>query len=338
MAPPKVVLVLSGGVALGAYQAGAYAALHEREDLPLERLAGASIGAVNAALIAGNAPAQRVDGLRAFWEAAALDLGWTLPAGPLRHLQNWLSVAQARLFGRPELFVPRPELAWTTKATSVYDPAPFRATIERFVDFERLNRSAPSFCLVATDVENGDEVIFDTARGERITPEHLVATCGFLPDFPPVELGGRLLGDGSLAAHMPVEAALRDAREETLCLVVDLFCAEGPRPATLEQAAARRWDLLFANQTRQALKRVELERRAQRDNGGSAAPLHVVHLSYRAPGHEAGPEKPFDFSRATLGERWKAGYGDMVRALRDGRHAERFGIKPEVPGRAATES
>jgi NTE family protein len=347
MPPRQVSIVFSGGIALGAYQAGAYAALHEHGALQPEHLAGSSIGAITSALVAGNPPELRIERLRAFWNAITAEPApFRTPCldpsaeGPWRHAHNWLSVLQTRLFGRPGAFQPRvPELT-LRDVTSVYDLAPLRATLERFIDFDLLNAGRPRVSVTMVDIETGEAVVFDTGRGDRIGPDHLVATCGFLPDFPPLEIGGRLLGDGGLIANAPIESILLDPGREgdLLCFVVDLFSPDGGRPRTLEEAAARRWDLLFGNQSRQRLKDLEFAFRLRsglarlarelgpkaRQDPDIAAILDeasegnalVVYLSYRAPEHEAGPEKAFDFSQATLADRWAAGSRDMAEAVR----------------------
>jgi NTE family protein len=344
MVAGQVSLVFSGGVALGAYQAGAYATMHEREHLWPRHLAGSSIGAVNAALIAGSAPAERVDRLREFWRTAALEplldvpwLGWT--AGPFRHAHSWLGVLQTRLLGRPGLFRPRPPELMMKSMTSLYDLAPLRGHLEEIIDFDRLNGGDIRLSVVTTDIETGQPVVFDTGRGDRIGPHHLLATCGFLPDFPPVEIDGRLLGDGGLVANAPIEPVLSSegSAGDLLCFVVDVFSPGGGRPGNLEEAAARRWDLLFGNQSRQSLASLQREYRLRWALGRLAAQLGpswrpdpelalpfdeaveqavtIVYLTYRAPSHEAGPEKPFDFSRATLMDRWDAGALDMAAAI-----------------------
>jgi NTE family protein len=325
MTSQKVSLVLSGGVALGAYQAGACEALHEHAGLRQEHLAASSIGAVNAALIAGGPPAERVQRLREFWEGSSLEPGggaadWLVAAGdPWRHGYSWLGVAQTRMFGHGALFQPRiPELM-LGQATSVYDLAPLRARLERLVDFGTLNGGAVRVSVLTTEIDTGQSVVFDTARGDRIGVEHLLASCGFLPEFPPSEIGGRLLGDGGFAANAPLEPVLEngDSERDLLCFVIDLFCAEGRRPATLEAAAGRRSDLLFGNQTRLALRSLEREYRLRCALGQRPyRRVRMLHLAYRPPAHEAGPQKPFDFTRATLSERWRAGYADMAEAIR----------------------
>jgi NTE family protein len=170
-------------------------------------------------------------------------------------------------------------------------------------------------------------VVFDTARGDVITVEHLLASCGFLPEFAPVEIGGRLLGDGGLSANAPIEALMFDDRHagERVCFVVDLFARDGARPTGLESAFARKNDLLFGNQTRIRLdawrRELELSRALESASGaaeqGRSRVRAIVHLSYRPPPHEAGPEKMFDLSRATVSERWRAGCLDAEEAMRE---------------------
>jgi NTE family protein len=301
---------------LGAYQAGAYAALHAHPELHPQRIAGSSIGAINGAIIAGNAPDKRVAQLQAFWSEARLEVAPLVPdamAAPWRHMYSWLAVLQTRLFGRAGQFQPRlPELLFSS-VPSVYELAPLERSLRKYVDFARLNSGEVRLAVVTTDIETGDEIAFDTHNGATLEPEHFIASCGFLPDFPPVEIGGRLLGDGGLWANAPIETALRDEESaaEVLCLVVDLFSPAGGRPKTLEEAAARRMDLLFGNQTRRTLAAL---RREYRFRPGRPK-VKMLHLAYRAPRHEAGPEKPFDYSRQALSERWATGAADMDYAL-----------------------
>ena len=349
----QVSLVLSGGVALGAYQAGAYSILDQHQELLPERLAGSSIGAVNAAVIAGNEKHRRVERLRRFWHAICVESGplvmpwigqWS--DGTWRHMHNWFSVLQTRVFGRAGAFRPRfPELMLKS-VNSAYDLAPLRATLEHCIDFDLLNSGETRLSVVTTDIQTGEEVVFDTGRGDRIGSDHLLATCGFLPDFAPVEIDGRLLGDGGLVANAPIETILLDNEggRDLLCFVLDLFAADGVRPETFEDAAARRWELIFGNQSRRAIRALEREIRLRWELGRLRTQLvsdvnpqpgndthvtqqdHVVtlyHLSYRPPRHEAGPERPFDFSRATLAERWTAGSLDMAEAIRRATKAER---------------
>jgi NTE family protein len=310
----NVALVLGGGVALGAYHAGVYAALHERPALHPARIAGSSVGAVVGALILGNSPEKRMPVLRAFWEDAALDAPWSGAAalgGEWRRASNRLGILQVRTLGRPGFFNSRLPSALLGSDIALYDPAPLRERIARSIDFDRLNRA--SFSVTCTDLETGDAVVFDTRRGARITPEHLVASCGYLPDFPPLDIEGRLLGDGGLVSNTPVDRALdwSDAQGEWTIFAIDLFARASARPRRLEEAAGRRIDLLFANQTQYGLRLLEHELRAR----GMAERVRLTTLAYRAPSHEGGLEKPFNFARSTLTERWAAGERDMAAAI-----------------------
>jgi len=313
--PQQVTLVLSGGMALGAYQGGAYEALHEHVDFRPSWIAGTSIGAVNAALVAGNAGEHCVRALNAFWKKISAEPSplWQTPLAAFRsarHAFNWGSVLASRTFGRPGVFqLCSPALPPET-SLAFYDLAPLRETLVEAVDFDRLNSGDVRVTVATTDVENGELVLFDTRHGDRIGVDHLLASCGFLPDFAPVQIGGRLLGDGSLAANTPLEPVFSQPAETThLCFVVDLFSAAGSKPASLEDAAARRWEMILGNQTRQKIR--NLEREAE----GKPGTVHLYYVAYRPEPDEAGPEKQFDFSRTILSRRWDAGYRDMLSAL-----------------------
>jgi len=305
-----VSLVLSGGLGLGAYQAGAFQAMEEGGIEP-HRIAGSSVGAVNGALIAGSDPKDRINALRAFWSAGDLWFRAASFPGHLGHAQNWFSVVHTRLFGSSGHFRPRLPSAWGP-FRSLYDLAPMKERLERLIDFGRLNSGEVGFGVAATDIETGELVVFDPTKGDQISIDHLLASCGFLPEFAPVEIGGRLLGDGGLSANAPIEV-LGNGAANGLVFVIDLFARDGERPRSLEDALARKNDILFGNQT---LQRLHLLSAA-----GRFGP--VLYLSYRPSDEEAGPEKTFDLSRATLSGRWAAGAADMDAALeRIGRHDE----------------
>src|SRR4051812_36186501 len=227
--PPNVALVLSGGVALGAYQAGAYAALHPFPALWPGHIAGSSVGAVNGAIIASTPPDARVQSLHDFWYGMASDRYWPgarwvgqLPL-PYRRAYRWLQVLQTRAWGCPGVMRPRLPTLFQRESFSLYDLSPLRARLERKVDFDRLNNSAVRLTVTTTDVETGEPVVSDTARRDWIGPRHVIASCGFPPDFPPVEIDGRLLGDGGLVANAPIEAVVEDDADrahDLLCFVV----------------------------------------------------------------------------------------------------------------------
>ena len=343
----RTALVLAGGIALGAYEAGAYAALQEGRGPP-DWVLGSSVGAVTAAVIAGNAPECRIARLRQFWQTAATDptpaasFWFGVPdAGVWRQAYNQASVLETLFLGRPGIFRPRfspGPWAGAGDVSALYDLAPLRAQVEELIDFDRLNGGGVRLTLVATDVVSGERVVFDTGRGARIGPEHVVASSALLPLFAPVEVEGRLLGDGGLASNAPIDLALDDpASDGLLCFVIDLFAAEGSRPHTLGASLSRAGDLAFGNQSRRLREGQEREQqlriaiarlgealppglRSRPDLAallaeGRARPAEMRWLSYRAGLDEAGPAKVFDFSRKTLADRWRAGEEAMRTVL-----------------------
>ena len=331
---PKVALVLSGGVGLGAYQAGAFRALEAR--FAPGHIAAASIGAVNGAIVAGNAPGRRADALDAFWNAVATTFPAPFPGAgedfapgqPWRRAASWAGAIQSRLAGRPGLFSPQiPAPVLGPAALGLYTLAPLARMLERFVDFGRLNAGEIRLSVLATDLATGEPVFFDTGRGQTIGPEHVLASCGFVPEFAPTEIDGRLLGDGGLAANAPLEAAFEDLGpdEDVICFVLDLFARDVGPPRTLAEAGALRRDLLFCNPTHRALEALRREdalRRRLAEAGGGPAPAEarrgataVLHLSHLPASGEAGVERHFDFSRTSLDARRRAGAEDMARAL-----------------------
>ncbi len=355
--------MLSGGIALGAFDAGAYAALEDAgEPLP-DWFVGASIGAVNAAIIAGNPPGRRVERLRRFWDSVVRDptpatsflLGPPPAEGAWRKAHNLASAFQAMLLGQPGLF--RPRLAMGERmgvAPALYDLQPLRERLPELIDFDRLNNGETRLSVAATDVVSGERVVFDTARGgARIGPEHLAASCALLPLFAPVEIEGRLLGDGGLASNTPVDLVLDEPDAgNLLCFVVELFALRGSPPQTLAASVSRAADLAFGGQTRRILEGREREHRlralvrrlagrlppelrndpevasilAEAEAGGARSAT-VLCVGYRAAADEARPGEAFDFSPATLANRWEAGARGMREALR------RFGTsRPAAPG------
>jgi len=340
---PFRALVLSGGIALGAYEAGAYAALHAMEQLP-RWIAGASVGAINGALIAGNPPERRLERLRDFWGATArepmpLTAFWfgAPPRGPWREAEAMAAALQSHLFGCPTIFRPRLGLpgAGAADVPALYDLSPLRQRLEELVDFGLLNSGGTRFTAAATDIISGERVVFDTARGDRIGPEHLLASGAVLPLFAPVEIGGRLLGDGGLTGNLPLDLVLDELpEEEALVFAVELFARRGQRPRTLAASASRAADIGFGNQTLRLLEGRMREHRLRRMIAelplelrqdprlatlvpeGRAARATILCLSYRAALDEAGLGKAFDFSPTTLRQRWEGGETDMREALR----------------------
>jgi NTE family protein len=333
------VVVLSGGVALGAYQGGALEELVRRKVEPAW-LACTSVGAVNGALYAGNPPGRRIDRIRAYWDAATFT-----PPMPRAPAQWWPGVAmldkahglagalQVHLLGNPGLFHPRiPPQGSPGSVASVYDNAPLARLLRELIDFDRLNSGEVRFSLATVDIITGEEVSFDTAKGDRIEPDHLLATSGFIQDFAPVTIDGRLLGDGGFRRNAPLHHVFGDAKSrntDVRCFVVDLFSPDGAKPTSLSASAERRIDLIFGGQSLNVLREAAEQHRLRRllarmaeatgDEAaaaeGSSRSMSVLYLSYRADLHEAGPEKMFDFSRSSLKKRWSAGQADIELAL-----------------------
>lgn len=302
-------VVFSGGVGLGSYQAGACETLLTRSNARIGWIAGSSVGAINGALVAGSEPSRITDALRSYWLRGA---GWGAydgPASGLRHAANWMSALQTRLFGSAgRLQALGPRLSFS----SFYDLAPTVAFLRRTIDFGRLNGGDIRFTAATVDIESGDVVLFDTGKGDRIEMDHLLASCGFLPEFAPVEIGGRLLGDGGLAVNAPFEPVLDEAEGTTdPVFILDLFARDGRRPTGLESSLARKNSILFANQT---WARLDAYRRHwDRLPAGSRPP--VFYLSYDPVEGEAGPEMPYDFSVPSATRRWDAGRLDAEEAL-----------------------
>ena len=344
----SVSMVLASGIALGAYEAGAYAGLHENAGLAPDWFAGSSIGAVTAAIIAGSPRDQRVARLRQFWDAMASEplpfisfwLGYPA-AGPWRQALNERSALSTLFYRRPGLF--RARLApgaqiGAQDVPALFDLEPLRKQLTCLIDFDLLNDGATRLSLSCTDVVSGDRVVFDTGRGDRIGVDHVLASCALLPLFAPVEVEGRLLADSGLAANTPLDLVLDDnPDEEMLCLVVELFARQGSRPHTLAASASRAGDLAFGNQTRRILEGRQREYHLRGLIGQLAAHLPaevrgdtrvaailaegrtnratISTIAYRAGLDEAGLFKVFDFSRATLADRWRAGEAAMHDAL-----------------------
>jgi len=349
-APTKAerVLVLQGGGALGSYQAGAYQALSHHDFEP-EWVAGISIGAINAAIIAGNDPARRVARLKEFWEQSSAPVPWNpiLKSERGRTVFNEASAALIATFGVPGFFTPRipPAPLWpqgTPQSLSYYDTAPLRKTLERLVDFDRINDLKTRLSVGAVGVTSGNFCYFDNVEfkklGKKIGPEHIMASGALPPGFPSVEIEGEHYWDGGIASNTPLDYVLdEEPRRNLLIFQVDLFSARGLLPTSLLEAAEREKDIRFSSRTRMNTdKNQELHnaRKAVRDligklpdglkNDPTVAYLReaakentvtVVHLIYRSKNYESS-SKDYDFSHVGMVEHWEAGVRDVHLSLR----------------------
>lgn len=334
-APDRLgVLVLQGGGALGSYQAGAYEALAE-DGQPIHWVAGVSIGALNAALIAGNPPERRVERLHTFWETITEPTAlWPdLPFEPWRMTGRTIGAASALLFGQPGFFRPRKLDGWTTQgAVSFYDTSELRATLERLVDFDRINhRDAIRLSVGAVEVETGNLVYFDNRR-RTLGPEHIMASGALPPGLAVVSVEGHAYWDGGLVSNTPLDYVMKDTpRQHMLVFQIDLFPARGKAPETLDEVAEREKDIRYSSRTRSntshAAERQELRGQIQAflerlpdelvDDPvvgrlrEFACPkgVDIVHLIYR-PSVPQGSTKDYEFSRATMRRRWQQGHAD----------------------------
>ncbi len=336
-AKPKVVLVLQGGGALGAYQIGAFEALQEAGFGP-DWVAGISIGAFNAAIIAGNEPADRLEKLLGFWH----DISWPelpclVPFLPLQILHDKISTGEAIAFGQPNFFSPRPVSPYLlTNATpdelSFYDTGALQDTLRRFASFDRINRKTTRLTLGTTNVASGMLEFFDS-KVQPIEVAHVIASGSLPPGFPATEIDGVFYWDGGCVSNTPLEAlASAQGREALLVFVIDLWDAAGPLPTTMNDVLWRAKQLQYAGRAAHDLRVVEtvanhLHAQAIAKAAGvpemSGLPdtlalrkgrLDLVHITYHpGPGYLASSDT--EFSRRSIATRRTAGRLDMERAL-----------------------
>jgi NTE family protein len=329
-----VGLVLQGGGALGSYQAGVYEALSHSDYLP-DWVAGISIGAINAALIAGNAPERRVDRLHEFWDLVTQPT----PIGVFALPTNRQSAPAASLmFGQQGFFRPRAPLDWLIgpPPESYYDTSELRRTLERLVDFDRINAREIRFSVGAVNVRTGNFRYFDNHR-DRIGAAHVMASGALPPAFPAVEIDGEFWWDGGLVSNTPLEYVIEYVpRCSRLIFQVDLFPARGAVPHTLEQVGERDKDIRYSSRTRAGTDtmlrehdlrhninllwdRLPPELRATDEaqylyNFGCVTTMDIVQLIDRAGvlggADWQGASKDYEFSRETMLARWGRGCTD----------------------------
>jgi len=349
------VLVLQGGGALGSYQAGAFQALCHAGFEP-EWIAGISIGAINAAIIAGNDPERRVPRLKEFWEMVSAPVPWNpvVKSDRGRTVFNETSAALIATFGVPGFFTPRlpPALLWppgSPQAQSYYDTSPLKKTLEHLVDFDRINDLKCRLSVGAVSVTSGNFRYFDNVEfkrlGKRIGPEHIMASGALPPGFPSIVIEGEHYWDGGIASNTPLDYVLEEEiRRDLLIFQVDLFSARGPLPETLLEAAEREKDIRYSSRTRMNTdknRQVHEARKALRDLMGKLPDdlkndasvkflceaakentVTVVHLIYKSKNYEHS-SKDYDFSHIGMVEHWSAGVRDVHLSMRHKEWLER---------------
>jgi NTE family protein len=338
----QIVLVLQGGGALGAYQAGVYQAMHEAGIEP-DWVIGTSIGAINACLIAGAKPDDRVATLRAFWDRVAHDpvveaaacfpfFGMSLP--------NWITLTS----GVSNFFKPNPraflgpEVPLAADSAGYYSTQPLEATLSELVDFSLVNKCAPRLTVGAANVRTAEMRYFDS-RDAPITVRHVMASGALPPAFPAVRIEGDLYWDGGILSNTPVEAVFDDKpRRNSLIFAVHIWNPDGQEPETITEVLNRQKDIQYCSRTVAQIRRQEQIHRLrhivaelaarvpqeERDTPliremasyGCLTRMHVVRLL--APQLEGEDHtKDIDFSRAGIRARWEAGSGDARRIIRN---------------------
>ena len=339
--PDQVALVLQGGGALGSFQAGVYEAL-ATAGIEIDRVAGISIGAVNAALIAGNPPERRVERLRTFWDRTSAALPsfpiWTGDWG-----REWLHEASAGFvatFGVPGFFTPNliPAFAaipGTPQAVSFYDTSQLTATLNELVDWDLLNKGPVRIAVGAVEIESGNFHYFDSTK-ERLDARHIAASGALPPGLPPVEIDGKYWWDGGLVSNTPLSHVLDTQDSELLVFQVDLFSASDALPKTMMDVIAREKEIRFSSRTRQVSDQLLYARREHETARRVLAklpeamhndpdvvrlkelvqdlPVNIVQLIYRANAWEGG-SRDYEFSERTMAEHWSAGQASVAASI-----------------------
>ncbi|VVE05112.1 membrane protein [Pandoraea cepalis] len=366
--PPyeTVALVLQGGGALGAYQAGVYAGLFEAGIAP-NWIAGISIGALNTAIIAGNPLERRVAQLEAFWRTICEPAVFPPLPAPLEAAilngpetgriaysawQAWRAVAEGQKgFFTPRWPQPLPAAMGDPAHASYYDTSALRGTLERFVDFDRINACETRVSVGAVNVQTGNFVYFDNTR-EKLRAEHFMASGALPPGFPAVEIDGQYFWDGGLVSNTPLSEVLGTSpRRDTLAFQVDLWSARGPLPDNLNDVAGRQKDIQFSSRTRlvtdnlqraqhyrrvlrEVLERVPADVRAHDPWCHAAQEIacskryNVIQLIYRNKENE-GHYKDYQFGLATMLDHWASGLDDVRRTLT---HADWLSMPDDTSG------
>lgn len=366
----SIALVLQGGGALGAYQAGVYEALIGT-GYQLDWIAGVSIGAVNAALIAGNPPERRLQRLQEFWQLVSSDFSFLSDNNnsllkPIDLTQemsvdshgifNRFSALWAASFGIAGFYKPRIPPAYmqtpgTIAALSIYDSSPLRATLERLVDFDLINSKKVRLSVGAVNVRTGNSIYFDNHEC-RIGPEHIMASGALPPAFPPIIIEGEAYWDGGTVSNTPLQYVLdKRPKKSLLVLQVDLFSARGEMPTTLENVYQRQKDILYSSRTRYNSNMAEelantraaicdllkkLPANLKQDPSVQAL-REALHTTPTDIVHliyrQAAYEqesKDYEFSRLSVLEHWQAGQKDLCDTIHHPEWLESLGLEEGI--------
>lgn len=346
--PEHVALLLQGGGALGSFQAGAYEQL-VHHGIDIDWVAGISIGAINAAIIAGNEPHERIDKLNLFWEKISSclpDISFFFDNHDFRELMHLGAATAVSLFGVPGFFSPQylpPILApkGSPSATSLYDTTPLVQTLNELVNWDLLNDGPVRFSVGTVDIESGNFIYFDTGADlpDRIDHRHIMASGALPPGLPAVEIDGRHYWDGGLVSNTPLAHVLDHQNSDMLIFQIDLFPAEGPLPLEITDSLSRAKDIQYSSRTRQVtdlyLERMRMKKAVRKvlDKLPDAMAddpdvirlseitgenvTNIVHLIYRRQTWESSA-RDFEFSRATMRDHWHQGVQSVVDVMHEG--------------------
>ncbi len=336
----QVVLVLQGGGALGAYQVGVYEALHDAGIEP-DWVIGTSIGAINAALIAGNARNERIARLNAFW--GHVESPATL-AGPLDWLGigNFVANMTTVMRGIPAFFEPNLAALRGARANvgveqaAYYSTEPLRRTLGELVDFDSLRTNTTRLTVGAVNASTGAMRYFDSSK-ETLAVEHVMASGALPPAFPAIRIDGHPYWDGGIYSNTPIEAVLDDKpRRDSLIFAVNVWHQTGPEPESIWQVMGRQKDIQYASRAdshiarqkqihrlrhviRELSKQLPAARQADPQVKelaafGCSTTMHVAHLvAPRLEGEDH--TKDIDFTPAGVRARREAGYADTMRMV-----------------------
>jgi NTE family protein len=338
--PGQVVLVLQGGGALGSYQAGVYQALHEAGVEP-DWIIGTSIGAINASLIAGNAPQDRLPRLREFWKRMEQRPVWSFPGafpGFNEKLSYWSTVTN----GISGFFRPNPlahagdDYPLSAERAGYYSTEPLEQTLAELVDFNLVNRCRPRLTVGAAHVRTSQMRYFDSRDGE-LGIKHIMASGALPPAFPAVRIDGELYWDGGILSNTPTEAVFDDnPRRNSLIFAVHMWNPEGAEPTTMAEVLNRHKDVQYSSRiashiarqqqahrlrhviTQLAARIPEVERNSEAvrelTGYGCSTQMHVVRLLAPQLDRES-HTKDIDFSPSGIRQRWDAGYAHTKTVL-----------------------
>lgn len=343
----EIVYVLQGGGALGAYQVGAYEALAEHNYSP-DTIIGISIGAINAAILAGNPPEIRQQKLYQFWDRITTKMPFPMMSNlGLAKFHNWVSSHMSLAFGQKGFFIPKtlnPNLLpdATPDQFSYYDTSPLRDTLLELVDFDYLNKAKTRLCVGTVELESGEFVFFDN-RMQALTPEHIMASCALPPGFPPIKIDNHYYIDGGVFSNTPLSKVIDDFADsekeikKVLCFMIDLFSLSGPLPHSMDGLLERIKDIRYSSHakrpsalyaTTQNLSQAihflasKMTSEQLKDPAvqkiiklGYAHRLDIIHLIYHSEKGTELESKDYEFSTESATKHRQLGYRDTINMI-----------------------